>query len=202
MQRKIRILQVAGQARNRGGAETLLMHLLRHIDRERFQMDFLVHSTAPGAYDDEVRKLGSAVLPCIDPRRPWVYARNFRRILREHGPYDVIHTHVHWFSGLPLWLGARMGVSGRIANPYALADLEAPTAARWAYRAVATRLIARYATQILASSQGTLDAFRAICDFRQPASVLYPGIDLAPFARAVDRQATRAALGLPADRPV
>ena len=52
----LRILQVVGNL-NRGGTETWLMNVLRHLDRDRYQMDFLVHTTNPGAYDDEARRL-------------------------------------------------------------------------------------------------------------------------------------------------
>src|SRR5271167_1457963 len=78
----IRVLQVVG-ALDRGGIETWLMHVLRHIDRQRFAMDFLVHTEGPGAYDAEARALGASVLPCLRPARPWRYARAFRRILRR-----------------------------------------------------------------------------------------------------------------------
>ena len=54
----IRILHVVG-GMNRGGVETWLMHVLRLIDRDRFRMDFLVHTELPCAYDDEIRSLGS-----------------------------------------------------------------------------------------------------------------------------------------------
>ena len=54
----IRVLHVLG-AMNRGGVETWLMHVLRRIDRERFAMDFLVHTAEPAAYDAEVLALGS-----------------------------------------------------------------------------------------------------------------------------------------------
>jgi hypothetical protein len=40
------------------GVQTWLMHVLRTIDRQRFRMDFLVHTTDPCAYDDEIRALG------------------------------------------------------------------------------------------------------------------------------------------------
>ncbi len=60
--RRIRVLHVLG-ALNRAGAETWLMNVLRHIDRERFQLDFVVHTTAPGAYDPEVRRARRPDLP-------------------------------------------------------------------------------------------------------------------------------------------
>ena len=37
-----RVLQVLGTT-NLGGAESRIMDLYRHIDRERIQFDFLVH---------------------------------------------------------------------------------------------------------------------------------------------------------------
>ena len=99
----IRILHVVG-GMNRGGIETWLMHILRHIDRDRFQMDFLVHTTSSCAYDQEILSLGSQIIPCCQPSQPWLYALNFRRILREYGPYDIVHSYVHHFSGYVLLL--------------------------------------------------------------------------------------------------
>ena len=96
--RPIRILHVVG-GMNRGGVETWLMHVLRNIDRDRFRMDFLVHTTMPCVYDEEVRAFGSKIIPCLSPFLPWRYATNFTRILREYGPYDVVHSHVHPFTG-------------------------------------------------------------------------------------------------------
>ena len=62
-ERPIRILHVLG-VMNRAGMETWLMHVVRHIDGARFHMDFLVHTNTPGAYDEEIKSLGSKVLPC------------------------------------------------------------------------------------------------------------------------------------------
>lgn len=45
-----RILQVVG-GMDMGGVETWLMHVLRNIDRGRYQIDFLVQNKTPCAYD-------------------------------------------------------------------------------------------------------------------------------------------------------
>src|SRR6266852_3082574 len=112
-----RILHVLG-AMNRAGAETWLMHVLRNIDRDRFRMDFMVHTERRGDYDDEIELLGSRVLVCAPPSNPVAYARAFLRILREHGPYDAVHSHVHHFSGLVLRLARSAGVRTRIAHSH------------------------------------------------------------------------------------
>ena len=53
----IRVLHVLG-AMNRGGVETWLMHVLRHLDRKNFLTDLLVHTDQPADYDSEVLALG------------------------------------------------------------------------------------------------------------------------------------------------
>ena len=83
--RPIRVLHVVG-GMNRGGVETWLMHLLRRVDRGRLQMDFLVQTDAPCAYDAEIRDLGARIISCPEPRRPWTHARNLSQILPHIRP--------------------------------------------------------------------------------------------------------------------
>src|SRR4030095_12733658 len=55
---------------------------------------------------------------CPGSHRPWRYARAFRLIVRKHGPYDIVHSHVHHFSGYVLRLARRAGVPVRIAHSH------------------------------------------------------------------------------------
>lgn len=196
-----RVLHVLG-GMNRGGAETWLMHVLRHVDRRQFHMDFLVHTTDPCVYDDEIRALGSEVIPCLRPSRPWMYARNFRRILREHGPYDVVHSHVHHFSGLVLKLAEAAGVPGRIAhshNDTSSADRRTGLLRR-AYLTQTAHWIRKHATAGVAASRKAAEALYGKDWQTDPRwSVLHCGVDLDPFREPVDREAVRAELGIPGD---
>src|SRR5207253_2929201 len=81
-------------------------------------MDFLVQDEAPGAYDDDVRALGARIIHCAGHKEPWRFARRFRRALRQFGPYDVVHSHVHHYSGYILWLASLSGVRVRIAHSH------------------------------------------------------------------------------------
>jgi glycosyltransferase involved in cell wall biosynthesis len=197
----VRVLHVL-DGMNRCGLETWLMHVLRHIDRDRFRMDFLVHKSVPCAYDDEIRSLGSEVIPCLHPSRPWTYARNFKRILRELGPYDVVHSHVHHFSGLVLRVAGAAGVPIRIAHSHNdTSRIQAGAGSlRRAYLALMNRWMARYSTARLAVSRQAAEALfgtdRGDCGRYR---VLYLGIDLEPFQHPADRDAVRAELGIPSD---
>jgi glycosyltransferase involved in cell wall biosynthesis len=187
---------------NRGGVETWLMHVLRHIDRARFQMDFLVHTTQPCAYDEEIRALGARILPCPTPSRPWRYARNFKAILAEHGPYDVVHSHVHHYSGYVLRLAHQAGVPVRIAHSHS--DTTALHASanplRRAYLSYMKRLIRLHAELGLAASEQAARALFGSGWRNDPRwNVFHCGIDLDPFKIMHDRKSVREELGIPED---
>lgn len=200
----IRILHVVG-AMDRGGAETWLMNVLRNIDRARYCMDFLVHTEKPGAYDSEIRALGSEVIPCLHPSRPWTYARRFRRTLQHRAPYDAVHSHVHHYSGFVLRLAQRQGVPVRIAHSHNdTSHLDhASGIARRLYLSLTKRWIARYATHRLACSDNAGTAlFGEGLHSRSPWLTLRCSIDLTPFKGQGDGYNMRSQLGIPPETMV
>lgn len=200
-QRQIRILHVLGTL-NPGGVETWLMHVLRNIDRDRFHLEFCAFGEEPGLYAPEAEKLGSTVLWCRKSANLWAFGRRFRGILRD-GKYDVVHSHVHSFSGAVLRWAKAEGVPMRIAHSHNTYDGKSDALPRRQYRRLMKSWIARYATHGLAASKAAAGAlfgenWQADGRFR----VLYYGIDLRPFQERVDRDAVRRELGLPIDAPV
>ena len=201
IQPSLRILHVVG-GMNRGGIETWLMHVLRHINRYRFQIDFLVHTTETGAYDQEIRTLGSRVISCPPTVQPWLYARNFQRILHEYGPYDIVHSHVHHFSGNVLRLASQSGVPSCIAHCHTdTSTIEAK--AGWKkrfYIALMKHWISRYATIGLACSHNAATNLFGISWKNDPRwQTFYCGVDLKPFQALINSVNVRAEFGIPAD---
>ncbi|HRB81772.1 MAG TPA: glycosyltransferase [Nitrospira sp.] len=187
---------------NRGGAETWLMHVLRAIDRDRFHMDFLVHTDTPAAYDEEIVSLGSQVLSCLSPSRPWIYARNFARAVRHGLPYDVIHSHVHHYSGFILRLAHRSHIPIRLAHSHNDTS-EVDRCSGWArrqYLHISQEWIRRYATTGVACSA---EAGSALFSPSRGTSLAWRtlplGIDLASFEAGSDRGQLRSSLGIPTE---
>ncbi len=202
--RPIRVLHVLGSL-NRGGAETWLLNVLRHIDRDRFRLDFAVHTDQPAAHDNEARALGARILPCLSPHRPLRYLRNLRRILRSEGPYDVVHSHVHHFSGIVLCQAHRCGVPTRLAHSHS--DTSGPDRAagmaRRGYLKLTERLVRRHATLGLAASGKAATALFGSGWRDDPRwRTHYCGIDLQPFRETSDRDLLRREIGLPLDATV
>lgn len=197
----LRVLHVVG-GMNRGGVETWLMHVLRHLDRRYIHMDFLTHTTIPCEYDLEILELGGKILPCMHPSNPAKYAINFKRIVREFGPYDVIHSHVHHYSGYILHLAHNEGIETRIAHSHNdISGIQASSRAwRWIYVKLMERWINQYATVGLACSGKAAKAlFGANWELDARWKILNYGIDLAPFKEAVDSAAIRSEFNIPSD---
>ena len=202
--RPVRVLHVVG-AMNRGGVETWLMDVLRQADRPRVQMDFLVHAREKAAFDDEIAALGSRIIRCPHTRHPLTYARQFSRLAANYGPYDVVHSHVHLYSGFVLFLAARAGVPQRIAHSHS--DTRMPDAGgspwRKAYAALMKSGIRAYATMGLAASRRAAAALFGPDWQRHPRRrVLYYGIDVEKFLPRRQPEEIKQRLGLPAGSQV
>ena len=115
-EQQIRVLHVV-LSLNRGGIETWLLDVMRHMDRQRFAMDALVATNKPSSYDEEFRQVGARVIACPQAARPWRYGRNFRDVLERYGPYKIVHSHFNP-CGYPLVWAHKAGVPVRIAHSH------------------------------------------------------------------------------------
>jgi glycosyltransferase involved in cell wall biosynthesis len=176
----IKILQVVG-GMDRGGVETWLMHVLRNLNPQQFNIDFLVHTLEPCAYDNEIRTLGSNIIPCMHPSHPLEYAYNFKKIVKEYGPYDVIHSHVHHYSGFILKLAYNLGIPKRIAHSHS-AILNDCNVLRRIYYYYMEYLINRYSTSCIAcSSEAAISLFGQDWNNHSLCKLLYCGINIDNF---------------------
>ena len=109
----VKVLHVLGGL-NLGGAESRIMDLYRHIDREQVQFDFLVHVNAsdyarasnnldlmenyrtPQYYDDEVKALGGHIyaLPRYRGVNHLAYKSAASQFFKSHHDYNVVQGHM------------------------------------------------------------------------------------------------------------
>lgn len=111
MSEPIRILQVLGRL-DRGGAETMIMNLYRHMNREQLQFDFVIHTEDVCDYTEEVLQLGGRIYS-VKPFRAstaLAYKKQWRLFFREHPEYHVIHGHMRSTASLYLAEAKRAGL--------------------------------------------------------------------------------------------
>jgi len=185
----LRVLHVFGRL-DRGGAELRTVELAESFRRKRVRSDFLVLTGLEGALDERVRTAGGDVIKCPLGRR---FPASFYRLLRTRR-YDVVHSHVHYFSGVILTIARVAGTPGRVAHfRTAVVNDKRATRRRHVQLALCRRLVDLAATDILAVGEGAMrGAWGAHWKSDPRCRVVYSGI---PSERL------RPAVGPPSDLP-
>lgn len=124
-QEPIRVLQIVGRM-DRGGIETMIMNLYRHIDRQQVQFDFLAHYGKEAAYNEEIRALGGRIYempPLKDEEhvyywRLFSYIKALNQFFSQHPEYRVIHGHMTNTAAIYMPIAKRHGVSCCIAHSH------------------------------------------------------------------------------------
>ena len=132
----IRVLHVLGKL-NMGGAESRIMDLYRHIDRDKIQFDFLVHYGVSKAacggddstenllrlrpkefFDDEITALGGRiyVLPRFDGRNLLRYRKAAGAFFAGHHEFAAVEGHMTSMASVYLPLAKAAGVPLTIAH--------------------------------------------------------------------------------------
>lgn len=92
MSEPIRVLNIF-MVLDRGGAETFVMNVYRHIDRSKLQFDFLVHGDKVGAYEEEIKNLGGKIFRLPSMTHFFAYKKAIKQFFDEHPEYTIIHSH-------------------------------------------------------------------------------------------------------------
>jgi glycosyltransferase involved in cell wall biosynthesis len=199
----VRVLHVVG-GMNPGGVETWLLQILQRLNRDRIQSDFWVHTSQACLYDSEIRALGSQIIAAPRLKTPWAYAKALKQLLQQQS-YDVVHSHVHHFSGAVLKVAQSAGVPVRIAHSHldtsALDDQA--TVLRRCYLQLTRHWIQRHATLgVSASGLAAASLFGQNWQMDPRWQRLYYGVNLQPYAHPTDGAKLRAELHIPANAKV
>jgi glycosyltransferase involved in cell wall biosynthesis len=170
-----KILHVVGRM-DRGGVETWLMHTLRKIDRREFEFHFLVQTTQESAYDAEIGALGGKIHCAGNPKNPVGFALRFNDVVRRHGPFRAVHSHVYFYSGFVLKLASEQGIPIRIAHSHTARRRQSGQITRLVYEKLMRHWLRRYATHRIGASRQAGEAL-----FGLPFTLISYGIDFARF---------------------
>lgn len=105
----IRVLQVFG-CMDRGGAESMIMELYRHIDRTKIQFDFVVHTSRKCAYDEEILSLGGRIfsVPSFRLSNYYSYKRSWIELISSHPEWNIVHGHVRSTASIYLSIAKKL----------------------------------------------------------------------------------------------
>ncbi len=117
MEQPIRILHVLGST-NLGGAESRIMDLYRHIDREKIQFDFLVHSSKEGFFEPEIKQMGGNIyyLPSFRVYNYFKYKKACRKFFAGHREFKAVQGHMTSTASIYLPQAKKAGIPVTIAH--------------------------------------------------------------------------------------
>jgi glycosyltransferase involved in cell wall biosynthesis len=202
--RRPRILHCVGHLL-RGGIEMGLFSLLTSENAAWCEHHILVRTAEQEAFTEQFQNAGIPVLCCSSYQNPLRYARELKVLIKQHGPYDILHVHGSSFSGLlTLALAHYCGIRWRIVHSHN--DVRPFIEGRSLLHRAYVRTV--------------LGAYRRLADFGFAASELaaesmfgtnwrtddrwklfYFGIDTRPFRVPKDSNIRRS-LSIPDDAPV
>jgi len=189
----VKILHVFGRM-NRGGAEMRTLELMKIVQPLGLQFHFYVLSGQRGELDDKIYELGGHV---HYQRLNIMFPVCFKRILTRH-KFDVVHSHVYYFSGYVAKLAAEAKIPVRIAHFRSVRDYHGERLHRRLYRRLMKHWIDRYATHILAVSKAAMTAsWRDDWQEDPRCRVIYNGLDTGPFKGPRNKSGVLNELALP-----
>lgn len=173
------------------GIESLLVSVAQHIDRDKYDVTFVLALDADviPLHEQTILDLGMRVIHVCDLdtlRKKRQYALALRRIFAAE-QFDIVHANMDLLNGIVLRAAKRAGIPRRICHShnsktqYAVGKGAIPRKlAQRAYRFVMRRLILRYSTDLL----GCSDTANAYMYGKRPAAVIHNGTDLQRFRDA------------------
>lgn len=149
---KIRILYINGGPMSRGGIESFMMNYYRNFNREKIQIDFVVHGFEKGIYDDEIKAIGGRIYKVsVKSKNYFENIKGLRKIFNS-GKYRIVHSHLDAMSFVVLKEAKRCGIPIRIAHSHNTQHLT-NNKIKFILNEYARKNIGKYATHFFACSK-------------------------------------------------
>ena len=195
--RKTRVLQVIYSA-GCGGIETWLIHVLKNINKNQFEIDFLIFSSKDNFYRNEIYAEGSKIFYCTPPPKVKHFLE-FNLILKNNKPYDVIHSHDPLWNGTSSFIAWLHNVPIRIAHVHNnFLAYDGVNLFKKIYLYINIFLAKYFATRLLVCSKSSANSYYGN-NWRlfSSLSIFYCSEDFSVFKRKVNALKIRNSLKIP-----
>ena len=196
---KEKILHVTG-AMNVGGTETMLINLYRKINK-KIEFHFISYSKSQAFYDGEIESLGGKVIRLNPPNEVGFITsiKDIKKVIKENGPYDAVHTHMLFNCGIAMIAAYLSGVKVRVSHAHTTSD-DSSSFVRKIYINLMRFFIKVFSTDFLACSNSAgkyLFGNNIICNKKY--KVLPNYIEYEKFINNSDKTSFRKELGIKND---
>ena len=176
MENPERIAQIVGKWLG-GGVEAVVMNYYRHIDKTKYQFDFICDEDSKNIPCEEIEKLGGKIFIIKKEKGLTGQIKFYFNLFKflKRNKLDIFHTHFHYLSGFDCMIAFLTGIKQRITiSHFNEGFRKIPL-----YKKFISKLFIKlFATIRIAVSN---EAGKALYE-KMPFTVIYNGINLNKFA--------------------
>jgi len=117
---RIKILQVIDQLSRESGVSTVVMNYYRHLDFNKFSIDFMINQLAePELLKEIKRKKGKIYLmPTLSIKNIFAYPVALKVFFQNHSDYQIVHGHIANAAAFYMKAAKEAGVPIRILHAH------------------------------------------------------------------------------------
>jgi glycosyltransferase EpsF len=146
-----RALVVMGSLRV-GGLEKVAVNCVKFCADKNMFFDFLIFDREEGELEREVKEMGCRIYRAKYSRNPVAFCADILTFIRNYGPYDIVHSHIFFYSGVVMLASKKCGVKCRISHSHSIKRSGDSLCRRILYQPVLRMLLNRYSTKYCACS--------------------------------------------------
>lgn len=181
-----------------GGAEKIGAELVTNMELKDNEVYFLVFGDEKGAYEKMVKENGCKIIRLPWPKFPYIkYYKDLKRINKEVGGFDVVHSHTLLNNGINLAIFKKLGAKVRISHAHSTNSYKKDSFVTRIYEKLMKNMIKNNATDYVACGEAAGKYLYGEKLFERKGIVINNGIDFDKFAFSKDsRDEVRKELGL------
>lgn len=176
-----RALIVMGSLRV-GGLEKVAVNCVKYSTDKKMQFDFLVFDKKEGGLEREVKEMGCRIFRARYSINPIVLYKEILNTIKINGPYDIVHSHIFFYSGVVMLASKSSGIKCRIAHSHSIKRSGSSWCRRHLYQPIMRFLLNRYSTKICACSYAAGEHLFGKKSFQKRGVIIPNVIELGKYA--------------------
>ncbi len=169
-----------------GGFDVVATNLQSHLDKDRFECTFYIKGEEVGPLEEKAIKSGAKIIHQPDSVKGYFAEyKNLKKVMRE-GNYDVVHSHLMFYSGLVMRAAYKSGVRKRVphshmTNPCMENRSYIKRRLFDVYSFIMKLWLRKYSTDLIACGPETGEYLYGKKAFKKRGIILNNGIDLSSY---------------------
>lgn len=153
--KKVRVLQVVSGISHEG-IGSYLLNIFENIDKNKIEINFALATDYKQAHEERILELGGKIYRTAEIGNgingKINHFINLFKLIKNEGPFDIVHTHMDFFNGINLLAAFIAKVPIRISHAHLDSGKEKITIAKRVYNNLMRSLIKLCSTEKLACS--------------------------------------------------